>query len=210
MAEWVAPSRDEIEAAALAVVDGTWPRALPPGIEQIEWVEPNWQPKQEAHRELWRYYSAQRETRSDRKFTIDMVDPVSIRTILPSIMLLDVEDGGFDARYRVYGTGVSSMVGKDWTGYLLSAMNEAVKSNQALFYRACYRAIFLERKPLFTHHLALSWIDAKAWQRLIVPVFDKDGGDVARFLVSNLPVAARPLNSQEWLRLHESRYRQKG
>lgn len=206
MTDWIEPSDDEIEGVARAIIDGTWRDRLPPGIDDISWIDEAWTATDPAHGALMSYWRERKSERADGLFTVDMVDPVSIRTILKNIMLLDVERDGLDARYRVYGTGISGVVGRDWTGHLLSEMNRSVKSNQALFYRSCYRAIVLAERPLYTHHQPLSWIDANAWKRLILPVYSDDGAHVARFLVCNVPVEGRDLTSEEWTRLRAQRY----
>lgn len=206
MTDWVDPTDAEIEQVAGGIIDGSWPDLLPPGVDEICWIDEAWVPDEASHGVLMEYWRKQKAAREDGLFTTEMVDPVSIREILKNIMLLDVERGGLDARYRVYGTGISGVVGRDWTGHLLSEMNRSVKSNQALFYRACYRAVVRNAAPLFTHHQPLSWIDANAWQRLILPVHDADGSGVVRFLVCNVPTKGRSLTSEEWVRLRNQRY----
>ena len=46
------------------------------------------------------------------------IDVLELRQAIGNIMMLDVLEDGFDARYRVYGTGVVEYVGHDWTGGL--------------------------------------------------------------------------------------------
>ena len=115
---------------------------------------------------------------------IDVLDMVPA---IRNLMLLDVQRDGFDARYRVYGTGIAEFGGKDWTGFSVSQMNAATRTPLSLMYRACYRAVYLAQRPLFTEHTSPIWLAAKAWRRLILPLFDDDG-DCARFLVGSIPV----------------------
>ena len=206
MPDWVDPSLESIEDAADLVVSGNWRRAFDHGVDEISFVDESWVPQRKEHQDLIDFWTDRKSQRPDNLLTSRMVDPTAIGKVLSKILLLDVADDGFDARYRVYGTGISSMVGKDWTGKLVSEMNRSVRSNQALFYRACYRAVFRTAKPLYTHHQPLSWIDASAWKRLILPVHDEAGEKIVRFLVCNLAEKGRELSSQEWKLLHDQRY----
>ncbi|MDW3208101.1 MAG: PAS domain-containing protein [Alphaproteobacteria bacterium] len=206
MPDWIDPSTESIEGAADLIVSGRWRDAFAHGVDDIAFVDESWLPQEKAHQDVLDFWKSQKARRSDSLFTSSMVDPTAIGKVLSKIMLLDVEEDGMDARYRVYGTGISSMVGKDWTGKLVSEMNRSVRSNQALFYRACYRAVFRTAKPMFTHHQPLSWIDASAWKRLILPVHDEFGNKVVRFLVCNLADKGRELSSHEWKLMHDQRY----
>lgn len=206
MPEWVDPSAETIESAAELIVSGKWRDVFAHGVDEITFVDECWSPSEKAHQALLDFWKTRKSTRADGLFTSSMVDPTEIGRILSNIMLLDVEQKGLDARYRVYGTGISSIVGKDWTGKLVSEMNRSVRSNQALFYRACYRAVFKSARPLYTHHQPLSWIDASAWKRLILPVYEETGKRISRFLVCNLAEKGRELSSQEWKLLHDQKY----
>jgi len=123
------------------------------------------------------------------------VDPVEMRAALGFVLLLDVEPGGYDFRYRLYGSGVASLGAQDWTGWTVGAMTQKTRTNYGLFYRAVYRAALLSRRPVHTEHHSPRYLMAKAWQRIVLPMAGPDGG-VGRFLVGNVPVGAQPLTAE--------------
>ena len=172
---WSDPVDSDIEAAAAAIQSGRWTDIFPSSIDQIEWVDDAWTGDQADHAKLLKFWREEKSASTSGALTSDRIDPITLRTILPHIMLLDVEAKGFDARYRVYGTGIANNAGKDWTGSLVSEMNRSTKTGLALFYRACYRAVFRQARPLYTHHQSPPWLRVKAWKRLIIPVHDKTG-----------------------------------
>ncbi len=206
MEDWVEPTKDEIDQVAGLVRSNRWQNAFSHGVDDISFLDDGFVSEIPAHQTILDYWTAQKATRPDGLFTVKMVNPTEIPSILSNVMLLDIVDDGFDARYRVYGTGIVSKVGKDWSGKLVSEMNRSVRSNQALFYRGCYRAVFLENRAMFTKHQAISWLDANTWQRLILPVYTECGGSMARFLVCNIAEKGRALSAHEWTVMNQTRY----
>lgn len=113
------------------------------------------------------------------------VDPTALLPALGYLMLVDVEDGGADFVYTLYGTRIANASGFDMTGKRLGALptTTAVQT----YFRACYVAVLLRREPLYSAHVAPDDIMIGSWHRLILPM----GRDrtVTRMLVCNLPVA---------------------
>lgn len=124
------------------------------------------------------------------------IDAVEMRSALGYILLLDVQPSGDDFVYRLYGSGIAGVGGQDWTGWSVAAMAEKTKSNYGRFYRAVYRASLLSRRPVYTEHFSPSFLSARTWQRIVLPLVDGTGA-VSRFLVGNVPVGRRALTGEE-------------
>jgi len=124
------------------------------------------------------------------------IDPVEMREALGYILLLDVQPSGADFVYRLYGSGIAGVGGQDWTGWSVAAMAEKTKSNYGRFYRAVYRASLLSRRPVYSEHFSPSFLSARTWQRIVMPLVDATGA-VSRFLVGNVPVGQRTLTREE-------------
>jgi hypothetical protein len=117
------------------------------------------------------------------------ISPFELRPALGYVLLIDVEDDGWDGRFRLYGTHVAEMYGEDMTGRLVSEIDNNNYATQ--LFRAVYRVVTLRRQPVFTHHRPPPHISVTAWKRLILPLANGDGA-VCRFLSINLPGAWRP------------------
>lgn len=124
------------------------------------------------------------------------IDPVEMRPALGYILLLDVLPSGDDFVYRLYGSGIAGVGGQDWTGWSVAAMGERTKSSYGRFYRAVYRASLLSRRPIYSEHFSPSYLSARAWQRIVLPLVD-GAGAISRFLVGNVPVGQRALTVEE-------------
>ena len=170
-------------------------RAIDQGVERIAWIN---RPEQLEEPKLafllthWQDLAARRGGLPDRH-DIDVLDLVPA---IGNLMVLEVERDGFDAIYRVYGTGVAQRAGRDWTGHRVSEMGRITRTPTALLYRTCYRAVYRRPEPLFSEHVSAQWVSSNAWRRLILPLAD-GGTGCARFLVGNLPVGRRLLSDAE-------------
>lgn len=199
--DWVDPTDVMIERMADGVVasaveaDQALCRAVEQGVEQIAWIS---RPEQLEEPKLafllihWQELAAKRGGPPDRH-DIDVLDLVPA---IGNLMVLEVERAGFDAVYRVYGTGVAERAGRDWTGYRVSEMNRITRTPAALLYRTCYRAVYRRPEPLFSAHASAHWVSSNAWRRLILPLAD-GGTGCARFLVGNLPVGQRLMSNSD-------------
>jgi len=118
------------------------------------------------------------------------ISPFDLRPALGYVLLIDVEDDGWDGRFRLYGTKVAEMYGGDMTGRRVSEIDSGNYATQ--LFRALYRAVTLRRQPVFSHHQPPAHVSVTAWKRLILPLGDADG-QVIRFLTVNLPGPWRPV-----------------
>ena len=179
---WADPSDRDIEAAADRILSfpGTVDRGTVTDIDrdaaEIAWIE-----------------------RPDQAGGIPERSELDVLDLVPAIgnlVMLEAERDGFDAVYRVYGTGVADRAGRDWTGYRVSEMNRITRTPAALLYRSCYRAVSRRAAPLYSEHASAKWLGVCTWRRLILPL-SQDGVACARYLVGNLPVGQRVLSKQE-------------
>ena len=113
----------------------------------------------------------------------DGLDPLELGGALGLIMLLEVLDGGYDFRYRVYGSEIARRSGFDATGKCVSEIPVAPMS---AYFMAGYRACLSRQEPLFTRHVPPVQIHVVSWDRIILPLEDGQG-TVSRLLVGNVP-----------------------
>ncbi len=203
------PSDAEVLSAAAAVVRGETSPALAPYVEQLCFLEagelPPDHPLQDRKlRFLFGYWARIAARKPDGTVAKADIDIVELKSALGNLLLLDVERDGLDAVYRVYGTGVADQAGRDWTGYRVSQMNRESQTPLALVYRACYRAVWERRQPLYNRCKSPPWLPAKAWQRLILPLTDGTGR-CSQFLVGSVPVDPKPLSYEDRKRIRERR-----
>jgi len=102
------------------------------------------------------------------------IRPAEIAHVLPMIFLADVIDEGVEFRFRLIGTGLTRVVGEDWTGKLVSE---------------CYRPELTERLIRVLSHVvkhraplrtvatvsAIEGFSAFRGENLFLPLFE--GGD---------------------------------
>jgi hypothetical protein len=117
------------------------------------------------------------------------ISPFELRPALGYVLLIDVEDDGWDGRFRLYGTRVAEMYGEDMTGKRVSDIDNNSYATQ--LFRAIYRVMTIRRAAVFSHHQPPLHVSVTAWKRLMLPLADETGA-VCRFLSVNLPGAWRP------------------
>lgn len=110
---------------------------------------------------------------------LDLVEAVRF------LMLLDVEDGGWQFRYRYYGEGIAERSGFDLTGS--STSDIPVTPQISMFFIACYQRVIETREPLYSWHAAPPAITVACWDRLLLPLMNDDGTEVIRILGVNIP-----------------------
>jgi hypothetical protein len=115
---------------------------------------------------------------------LGIVDPLALKPALGYLMLLDVLDGGWDYRYRIYGSEIASRFGRDLTGRCTSDIVKTAYTG--IFYIAGYRAVLARREPLFAISSSPSYVAAVDWWRLSLPLVDRAGA-ITRILVGNMP-----------------------
>jgi hypothetical protein len=100
------------------------------------------------------------------------------------MLSVDVERGGADFRYRVYGSRIAERTGHDLTGRRLSEPD--IPPGEHLFSGALYRAVLRRRHPLFVCHREMEKPDAPVWLCFLVPLMD-GADDVVRLLGAAVP-----------------------
>lgn len=194
--EWQDPSDEEILAASRCIIFSEPCPALGDHVERLDVVAQREDIGNQTLRHLYDYWEGKKSHAVESVVVKDDIDVVDLRKALGNLMLLDVERDGLDAVYRVYGTGIADQAGRDWTGYRVSEMNRRTKTPLALLYRACYRAVFETKSPLYSCHKSPPWLAAKAWERLILPLCDP-AGHCIQFLVGNIPLQPQYLSYED-------------
>ena len=75
------------------------------------------------------------------------IDPVEIPKLLPWIMLVDVDDGGANFRYRLVGSEIASLVGAALKG---KSVGSAVSGPYTEWLLGVYRTAVERKKPVFS------------------------------------------------------------
>ncbi len=192
-AEPIELTDDEIRRTGRAILDGSARAALGCDVHRISFVEDMGvlpEPKLAFLYKLW-LDKMDPQTGLHNRADFDML---SMLPAVGNIMILDVLRNGLDARYRLYGTGISELSSRDWTGQTVSEMNRTTQHELALMYRSVYLAVYESNRPIYSEHLSPIWRSGKIWRRLVLPV--SYGGDVCeQFIVGNIPVSPVPADS---------------
>lgn len=106
------------------------------------------------------------------------IDPLPLRFILGWLMIVEPVDRGADFRYRLYGSAIAEMMGRDLTG---CCVNDSFP-HFAAWTAQIYREAMAHRHPVLTRHTPRRYVAVERWERLILPFAGPDG-DVAWFLV---------------------------
>lgn len=126
---------------------------------------------------------------SDPMPRAEAVSPFDLRPALGNIVLIDVLDDGWDGRFRLYGSNVAEVYGRDMTGRRVSEIDGGNYVSQ--FFRALYRTAWLRREGFFSHHFPPEHVSVESWRRLALPLCGPDGA-VTRFLTCHFPGPWRP------------------
>lgn len=192
---WVAPTDAELDAAANAIIAGCPPSRLSPDCLACSFATSPDDLENAKLSFLFSYWQQHTDPRTGRQTRAEF-DMLTLLPAVGNIMILDVLRDGFDARYRLYGTGVSTHAGRDWTGETVSEMNRVTRTNLALMYRSIYLAAYRARRPIYSLHRSPAWVSAKSWRRVVLPMVYE--GDVcSQFIVGNVPVDPFDLSPEE-------------
>ena len=118
---------------------------------------------------------------------LSQITPFNIRPALGYVALMDSVDGGTEFRYRLYGSAIAAISGFDLTGKLQS--EAPVSAHVREFTIALDRAVYRERRTLYSCRTPTGARRVTVWHRLSLPLVD-DNGVVARLLVANVPITA--------------------
>lgn len=185
------PSRERIEAAVRHIIAGLPFQSIDPRCTALWFADEKAEMPEPKLRFLLDYWSRLRETLGHLPERKD-IDILELRQAIGNIMMLEPLDDGFDARYRVYGTGIADFAGNDWTGKTVSDLARKTGTPSALLYRACYLAVYRTCRPIYSEHVSAAWLNAKAWRRLILPYGTRETG-CEGFMVGNIPVEPRTI-----------------
>ncbi|WP_420404444.1 PAS domain-containing protein [Nisaea sp.] len=180
------PSSERIDAAAQRIVQGLPFSSVDPRCTELWFAGENRDLPEPKLQFLLDYWLKLKRTIGQIPGRKD-IDVLELRQAIGNIMMLEPLDSGFDARYRVYGTGIIEYAHNDWTGRTVSDLARETGTPSALLYRACYLAVYRTGRPIYSEHVSASWLSPKAWRRLILP-YDKRADGCDGFMVGNIPV----------------------
>jgi hypothetical protein len=119
---------------------------------------------------LYAYWDRKRGGRSMP--SRDDIDPIEIAGLLSQIFMVDVQNEGRDLTYRLFGTGLVALFGRELTG---RPVGEGQLTHVAEEARARYRAIARDRRPFFHQaRLREPCNDFTDVERLILPLSPND------------------------------------
>lgn len=192
---WVEPTDAELDAAANDLIGGCPPSRLSPDCLSCFFATSPDQLENPKLSFLFSYWQKHTDPQTGRQTRAEF-DMLTLLPAVGNIMILDVLREGFDARYRLYGTGVAAHAGRDWTGETVSEMNRTTRNNLALMYRAIYLAAYRARRPIYSLHRSPDWVGAKCWRRVVLPM-TYEGEVCSQFIVGNIPVDPFELSPEE-------------
>lgn len=104
------------------------------------------------------------ERRGDRAVPLRRdIDPLDLKTHLPCLFMLDVIDEGRDFRYRLVGTTIADINGRDVTGNTVGTVYAGNRGT--LDYAAkIFGTVLSERRPVFTRG-SMFWRPEKSYRR---------------------------------------------
>ena len=111
-------------------------------------------------------------------------DLEALSSVRDWVIWVDLLDAEADCYYRLHGSGVAKLYGRDMTGRRGSDFGGQI----ARFFTATYLAVGRRRRPLFTEHRPPPSVPVEKWWRVILPMVDADDR-VAQFLVGIVPSA---------------------
>lgn len=76
------------------------------------------------------------------------IDPASLRDVIANMIMLNVEDGGEDYRFRLVGTKMREFLSGDYTGFLLSEVAALQPADRLL---ENFRTVIETRKPILAN-----------------------------------------------------------
>lgn len=112
-------------------------------------------------------------------------DTVEFRPWMGHLMLIEVDRDGF--RYRVYGSALAEVFGRDLTGKTTAALRPEARRTV----EREYAAVCEQRRPLLLSHWRTGVREHARFSKLVLP-FGDDGETVDRLLVGVYRVGRTP------------------
>jgi hypothetical protein len=113
-------------------------------------------------------------------------DVLDLKPWLGNLHLLDVEEGGREYRYRVYGSVLAEYFGHDLTGKTTAEVRPEARE----IVRSEYRAACREQRPVFVHRQRDISGSERLVERLVLPL-SSDGAGVDKLVVCSYPLGER-------------------
>ncbi len=126
--------------------------------------------------------------RGQRLPLMSAVDPLDMAPALGQIVLIDVLDDGWEARYRLFGSELTGPYGTELTG---KTMAEGLPPISLALHVAFLRIVLRTGAPLFTHHYSPPEITVMDWRRLMLPLEGPDG-TIRRIMTGSIQGPWRP------------------
>jgi hypothetical protein len=104
-----------------------------------------------AHEDVFAYWASRR--RSARLPGRRDIEPHGLKRHLPTVSLIDVDPEGPNFRYRLAGTGLYPVFGREITGLRL---DQAYPAEEVGYWREQLEAVVRERRPAAGQH-SLAW-----------------------------------------------------
>ncbi|MBI3504893.1 MAG: PAS domain-containing protein [Proteobacteria bacterium] len=91
------------------------------------------------------------------------------RSVVTRATIVDPVPGTTDMRYRLFGSRLTEIAGRDWEGSTLSDMAKARRSLGPLLIRAVYILARERQIPAYTWHARATRSQIEGWHRLVLP-----------------------------------------
>ena len=115
--------------------------------------------------ELNRLYEYWHSIRRSRPMpSRDDLEPSDIKDILPSLFMVDVDKGPVRFRYRLIGTYVAELTGRDMTG---QPIDETTYGETAGFVASLFERAVQRRAPMLVRGNA-KWLSSSSWKTMAV------------------------------------------
>jgi hypothetical protein len=109
------------------------------------------------------------------------IDILELSSYIGELSLLEVVEGGADFRYRVLSEGAAKLLGRDYTGRLLSEVARDADRRERLIQR--YRRVVTTKVPWYARTPAVADMPVVYTERLVLPL-SEDGASVSMILVA--------------------------
>jgi hypothetical protein len=105
------------------------------------------------------------------------IDPIDLRQMLPNIFLVDVEGGGQRFRYRLVGTELTAIMGRELKGAYIDEMPFLFRK----FALPAYAEVISRRAPCYKEINAIEAFFTIRYKRLMLPL-SENGTDISMIL----------------------------
>lgn len=130
------------------------------------------------HPKLQELFDYWQDKRGDRPMPRRLdIDPIDLRQMLPHIFLVDVETGAQRFRYRLVGTELTTIMGRELKGAYIDEMPFLFRK----FALPAYEEVISRRAPCYKEINALEAFFTIRYKRLMLPL-SENGTDINMIL----------------------------